>query len=298
MKKNALFKGYALVILSAVLFGFMGLINSHIDRDAVSRETVVLLRNALGLPVLAIMAWKQQKTLRIPVKAMPGLALIALLGCCATPLLLYKSYGFIQSGTATVFHFVYPAVVVILSLVFLRQKMKPATLLAVGLCVVGICLFFDPKAPLNTTGCVLALSSGVTYAIYILLLSQNKKSGVSGFLLSFCVSCMCSVMMLVYCLLTDTLTLPQTLQDWLLCLALALLINVGAVVMFQQGTFIVGSERAAVLSTLEPVTGVVVGALFLGEFAGRGLSDIIMTVIGSALVVAAGILIAVSDKKK
>ena len=61
MKKNTLFKGYALVILSAVLFGFMGLINSHIDRDAVSRETVVLLRNALGLPVLAVMAWKQQQ---------------------------------------------------------------------------------------------------------------------------------------------------------------------------------------------------------------------------------------------
>ena len=40
------------------------------------------------------------------------------------------------------------------------------------------------------------------------------------------------------------------------------------------------------------------GALFLGEFAGRGLSDIIMTVIGSALVVAAGILIAISDKKE
>jgi drug/metabolite transporter (DMT)-like permease len=292
MKKNALFKGYALVILSAVLFGFMGLINSYIDRDAVSRETVVLLRNALGLPVLAIMARKQQKTLRIPVKAVPGLALIALLGCCATPLLLYKSYGFIQSGTATVFHFVYPAVVVVLSLVFLRQKMKPATLLAVGLCVVGICLFFDPSQTVHPLGSALALLSGITYAVYILLLSSFRHRDIAGFRLSFCIAAVSTLLLLAVCLCGRMLTLPTTLSGWCCAFALALTVNVGAVVLFQQGTFLVGGERASILSTFEPITGVLLGVLVFRETVGA------RTLLGTCLVLLAAVCIAAWDMRK
>ena len=35
----------------------------------------------------------------------------------------------------------------------------------------------------------------------------------------------------------------------LLCILLALVISVGAVVMFQRGTFMIGGERASILST-------------------------------------------------
>ncbi|MBR4017232.1 MAG: EamA family transporter [Oscillospiraceae bacterium] len=62
------------------------------------------------------------KNFRIPVKAMPAIVVIALMGCCITPLLLYGSYRHIATGTATVFHFVYPAVVVLIGLMFLRKK--------------------------------------------------------------------------------------------------------------------------------------------------------------------------------
>ncbi len=297
MYQKKLLKGYLMVLLSGVLFGCMALITTHIDGKAVTRETVVLLRNALALPILGFMAFREQKTLKIPLKTLPSIGILAVMGCCVTPLLLYKSYGYIQSGTATVFHFVYPAVVVILNFLFLGKGVKWNTGLAVFVCVVGICLFYDPSQPLNWTGCSFALISGVTYAIYILLLSLLKKGTVSGFQLSFYIGLSSTVVMLGYCLISGTLTIPSTVRDWILCAVLALLINAGAVVLFQQGTFIVGSERAAILSTMEPLTGFVIGAAFMGEFLGRGSSYILRSVLGAILVIGASILIAVFDIK-
>lgn len=292
MKKSDMLKGYILVILSAVLFGCMPLITTFIYKQNINRETVVLLRNFLALPALGALALVQNKTLKIPVKTLPGISAIALMGCCITPLLLYASYQHIATGTATVFHFVYPAVVVLIGLVFLKKKLNMGTFLAMLLCVVGICLFYNPNEPLNWTGCVLALLSGVTYAVYVVLLSVFKHKEVSGFTLSFYISAVCTVVMLIVCLVTNKLTLPASFTGWLLCVLLALVISVAAVVMFQRGTFLIGGERASILSTFEPLTGVVLGILVFREKTSVGM------IIGSGLVIAACILIALFDSKK
>ena len=291
MKKEAMLKGYVLVILSAFLFGCMPLITRYIYAAGINRESVVLLRNLLALPLLALLTWHQDRSFKIPVKAIPAIVAIALMGCCVTPLLLYGSYQYIATGTATVFHFVYPAVVVLLGLVFLHKKVNVGTLLAVLLCVGGLCLFYDPNEQLDWSGCALALASGVTYAIYVVLLSAFRHE-VSGFKLSFYISAVCSVVMLAVCLMAGRLTLPATAVGWLLCVLLALVISVGAVVMFQRGTFLIGGERASVLSTVEPLTGVLMGIVVFQEKTTLGMG------VGSLLVISACILITVFDKKR
>ena len=69
----------------------------------------------------------------------------------------------------------------------------------------------------------------------------------------------------------------------LLCILLALVISVGAVVMF---------ERASILSTVEPLTGVLMGMVVFHE------KTTLAMCIGSVLVISACILITVFDKKQ
>lgn len=292
MEKKRLLKGYSLVIFSALLFGCMPLITRYIYAEGVNRESVVLLRNLLALPILAVLTWRQDRSFKIPVKAIPTVSAIALAGCCVTPLLLYGSYQYIATGVATVFHFVYPAVVVLMGLLFLKKKVRKGTVFAILLCIVGICFFYDPAEPLNLTGVILALSSGLTYGIYVVLLSIFRHQAVSGFKLSFYISVVCSVVMLIVCVVSGLITVPATPAGWLWCMVLALVVNVGAVVAFQVGTFIIGGERASILSTVEPLTGVVIGAAVFDERITG------FTGIGVALVMAACILIAVTDKKQ
>ena len=86
-----------------------------------------------------------------------------------------------------------------------------------------------------------------------------------------------------------SLTLPSSFVGWLYCFGFSLIINVCAVVMFQQGTFYIGGQKASILSTLEPITSIFVGALVFDEVIG------IQTAAGSFLVILASILIALTD---
>lgn len=285
-------KGYLMVILSAVIYGCMPLMSKYIYADGVNPATLVFLRNLLALPSLAILGYFQNKTLKITHKALPSISIIAALGCCITPLLLFTSYDYIDSGVSTVLHFIYPAVVVIGGIIFFRQKAKMGNLISVAICIAGIVLFYDPALKLDITGCVWAILSGVTFALYVLLLPKFKYREIKGFLFSFYVASVSAVIMFIYCLVTKQLAFPSTALGWGLCVLFALSVTTGAVVLFQQGTFIIGGERASILGTLEPITSVILGILVFGEPLGY------RKLIGSLLVISASILIAVFDMKK
>ncbi len=292
MQNSKLIKGYFFAILSAVIYGSMPLMAKHIYADGVNSISLVFFRNFLALPVMAFLAYRQSKTLKVFKKALPSISIIAVLGCCVTPLLLFSSYNFIPSSTSTVFHFIYPAVVILFGILFMKQRVDFKNLLCVIICVFGICFFYTPGVSLDWRGSVLALVSGITYAIYVCLLSNFKYKQISGFLFSFYVALINSFVLFAVCIITNSLTIPKSLTGWLLCFLFAILITTGAVVLFQAGTFIIGGERASILSTLEPITSIFLGVLFLGE------KITLATVFGTALVILASVLIAVFDIRK
>ena len=285
-------KGYLFAVLSAMIYGCMPLMAKHIYADGVTPLMLVFLRNAFSLLPLAVFAYAEKKTLKIPLKILPAIGILSLLGCCITPMLLFISYRFIPSGTATVFHFIYPAVVVISEILFLKNKAQAGNVISVILCVVGISLFYSPDEPLNLAGSALALLSGITFACYVILLAHFDNRSASGFLLCFYVTVVSSIAALIICIVTDNLVLPSTARGWGLCVLFSLLVTTGAVALFQHSAFLIGSEHTSILSTLEPITGVIIGVIAFGEPLG------VRTVIGPVLVVAASLLIAFFDLQK
>lgn len=292
MNQKQIVKGYLLVITSAVIFGCLPLLVKGIYAEGVNPPSVILLRNLLSAPLAGLIARYQYGSLRIPRKAFPSVAAIGIVGCCVAPLMLGSSYAYIASGTATIFHFIYPAAVVVGGILCYREKLTGGYLVSVLLCVAGICLFYTPGDPLDPWGSALALLSGVVYAAYILLLAHFQHPQVRGYLLSFYMFSVNAAVMLLVCLAGNMLTLPRSLTGWGLCFVLAVVVNVCAVAMFQRGTFLIGGPRASVLSTLEPITSVFVGALVMQETVNLGEG------IGSALVILASLLIVWCDMGK
>lgn len=291
MPKKSTLSGYIYIIASAVIFGCMPLMTKLIYAEGINSMSLVFLRNTISLPMLALIAIPFGGRFAIDKASILPTALIGALGCAITPFLLFLSYSYIPSGTSTVLHFIYPVAVVVLEIVFLRKKVMPVRILSLVLCVLGIALFYIPSGGINFTGAILALSSGVTYALYILFLGLFKKKDISGFVFSFFTSAFAAVIMLLFCLMSGGLTLPSSTKGWILCVIFAFIINVGAVVLFQRGTFLIGGERASILSTLEPITSVIIGISVLGD------DFFVSIIIGSLLVVASSVLIAVSDMR-
>ena len=284
-------KGYTFVIISAIIFGCMPLGAKYIYAEGVNSLSLVFLRNCLALPVLALLAGKQEGSLHIKKADLLKISSLAVMGGCATPILLYSSYHYLASGAATVFHFIYPVLVVLGSILFLREKGSKPVFLCVILCTVGIILFYNPDSGIHPGGSLLAIASGATYAAYIMLLSIFKNDKISGFKLSFYMSAVGSVILFIFCIVSGQLTLPVTFTGWLISIVFSLMLSVGAVVLFQQGTRYIGGQRAAILSTLEPITSVLVGVLVFQEIITT------RTVLGTVLVIIASIMIAVFDKR-
>lgn len=289
---NKIIKGYIFAILSAVIYGLMPLMAKYIYADGVNALTLVFLRNFLALPSLAVLAFIKHRTLKIPLKTLPKISLLSLFGCCITPVLLFSSYNYMATGTATVFHFVYPSLVVLIGIIFLKKKVPLTTVISVILCFVGICLFYNPKEPFSFEGSAFSLASAITFAIYVTILSNYKNEKVTGLLFSFYIALISSIITFIICILTNSLSLPASLNGWILCIVFAFLVTTLAVVFFQQGAFIIGGEKTSILSALEPITGLVVGIIAFSEPA------TINVVIGSLLVVGASVLIAIADMRK
>lgn len=285
-------QGYLFAVLSAIIYGCMPLMSKYIYADGVNPFTLVFLRNLFSVLPLGALAYKECKTLKVAIKSLPSISLISVLGCSFTPMLLFSSYQFIPSGTATVFHFAYPAVVMVAGILLFKNKVQITNIVCMLLCVLGVSLFYTPQQTLSPVGSLLALSSAITFAAYVLLLSRFNRRNGSGFLFCFYISIVSSIFSLIICLLTKNLSLPTTLLGWGLCVLFSLLVTTGAVTLFQQSTFLIGGEKASILSTLEPITSVIIGGIVFKEQIG------VRVILGTVLVVTASILIVLLGTKK
>ena len=289
MSRRNQWLGYFFVILSAVIFGCMPLGANFLYAQGVTPMSLVFLRNLLSLPLLALLG-SRQGGLRISRDALREVGVAAFFGCWLAPTLLFSSYRYLASGMATVFHFAYP-VIVVLGGFLLREKVKKSALFCALLCSLGILLLFDPHGTVDPLGVTFALTSGVAYAVYILILGHFRHREVSGFRLSFYMAIVSIICTLILCLATGQLCLPQTPGGWGVAFLFSFAVSVGAVVLFQEGTFLIGAQRAAILSTFEPITSIFFGILFLNET----LTPRIL--LGSAITLLAGVLITVTGRK-
>ena len=92
MKRKNVLRGYAYIILSAVIFGCMPLMAKHLYADGVNSMTLVALRNLISNPFLLCIALARREPFpKRMADAMP-VFFIGILGCAVTPFLLFSSY--------------------------------------------------------------------------------------------------------------------------------------------------------------------------------------------------------------
>lgn len=285
-------KGCAYIIVSAVIFGCMPLMAKNIYAEGVNAISLVLLRNVLALPVLYLLLRAKKINIKPSNKGeIKRITLLGLYGSVLTPALLFYSYNYISSGMATTLHFVYPVFVLLGCAVFFHDKIGLIKGCSVLLGSIGMLFFYTPGESAQFVGMALAIISGITYAAYIVYLDKSGLGKEHPFKIGFGMAFVCSVLLGIFVMLTGSLTLPKSFFGWALCFFFAMAIMVGAVALFQMGAAIVGPQRAAILSTFEPITGIAVGILAFNEPFG------VKTALGSVLIIAAVVLLTVFDKK-
>lgn len=270
---------------SGVLFGLAPLLIQTAYAGGSNGITTVFLRSVLALPVLFLLARLKGERLAVSRKEIGQLLLLGVCGSAMTSFLLYSSYNFISTGIATTLHFSYPLLVNIGCAVFLGERFTKAKSAALLLGLLGIVLFMGNDSDLQPTGVALALLSGVSYAFYMIYMSASGLKCFPPFKLAFYVSLVVSIATGLFGLITKQITLSLTPTAWGNTLLLACGISIGANSLFQLGIRDAGASTTAILSTLEPITSVLMGCVALHEgISGQTLAGC-LCIFGSVLTI-------------
>lgn len=281
-------KGFGLVILSAVVFGLVPLFVQTINAGGSNSVMTAFLRYVLVVPPLYI--WLRAKKIPLALTKKEGkeILLITVFGYGGTTVLLFCAYNYIPTGIATTVHFVYPVFVILGSMIFLREKVSLLKIFCAGLCFGGILLFYGGggSGTIRPVGLLLAFASGMTYSFYTIYLGQGEIRKMDSMKLIFYMHGVGSVLILGLTLMTRQFTLQIRPSALLIALIMALLVSVVAVLPYQKGVHLIGSQNAAILSTFEPITSLVVGVLAYHEVMSPSTIAGCILILSSVVIVA------------
>lgn len=256
--------GIGLALLSAASFGVMPVLAKVVYDDGAEPIAVLAIRFALAAVVLLVLVRLRREGLP---RGRPAAALVGLgaVGYVGMSLCYFFALERISAGLTALLLYFYPALVVVLGAVLLRQRPRPVVLAIVGVATVGTILTIGPVQGGQMTGVLLGLGSALVYATYILLSSRVR--GVRPIASAATVLTAGAVVMTGLALLTRP-TFPSEPTAWLALAGVALIGGVLAVTTFFAALALIGPADTSVVSTVEPVVSIAVAGLVLGERLG------------------------------
>ena len=281
-------KGICCTLLSAVIFGFTPILVRIAYEGGANSITITFLRAWLALPLLYALMHRRHIPLRLEDSQVKHVLLLGIVGSCATTVCLYMSYNFISVGMATTLHFIYPILVSLGCVLFFRQRLQTFQLFSLILGCIGISTFMDLSFGGSFAGIALALISGFFYAFHISYISASGLQDMYFFKLSFYLCLITGTICGLIGALTGTLSFHLTWTAWGFAVIVSFFVSVGAISLLQLGIRMTGPCTASILSTLEPITSVLLGVIILDEkltfYKGIGciliLSSVIVITLG------------------
>lgn len=259
-------KGKWCLILSALIYGIAPMLAKLAYRGGVNGITLTFLRAFLMLPVLAAIMAAKGQSFSLSKKEFANIAALGIIGGALSTIALYLAYDYTATGLATTLHFIYPLIIVIASAMIYREKIAGAKLAAVMLVTVGIFLFVDISNAANILGVVMAVLSGVFYSFYVIYMDHSGLDGMDYMKLTFYMMIIMSFGTLVFGAATDSITISSmTGTGWIFSVIISFLVTIGAIPLFQAGVRYEGAATAGIISALEPVTTIILGAWILNE---------------------------------
>jgi len=275
------FKGFITVIVSAILFGLMPTFAKYSYSEGVNVISLLFYRYLFAFSLIGLYVFIKRINLKITAKQFLSIGLASVVGTVFTTYSLFLSYEYISTGLASSLHFVYPVITCILACIIYKEKMTQVKFVALLLSVLGIGLLsITSSVDINYTGIFWALISGLFYAIYIITIANEGLKKINPYSLLFYVFLITTLIFLIIGGSTNQLHFSISSSAIFYICNLGLLATFVAVLLFFEGMKEIGPSNASILSTFEPLTGVLMGlCLFNEDFS-------IKMMIGSILVLA------------
>ena len=256
-------KGSLYAILSGFLYGFIGYFGLNAINGNLSVSSMLFWRFLISSIIILLIIIPQLKSTTDSYKSMIMAFISGALYYAISTLLYFYSAQYIGSGLAMVIFFTYPVIIMLLNYIFYGQLIPGIYYLATVIILIGMLFLVDLNTiTFDVLGILLGITSSFFYACYIV---ASKKNSLSPNLstLMVCMGCMTTSFFVAY--FENTFSIPSSLSVWLYLLGIGVVATVVPIVLMLHSLKYISSEKASILSVLEPLFVVIFGVLLLGE---------------------------------
>lgn len=285
------FTGVVSGLASSMSFGLIPLFTLPVLAGGMSMDSLICYRFSLAALFIGIMMLVRGESFKVELADVPFLLLVAVFYDISSLFLLW-AYDYLGSGTATILHFTYPILTTLIMMLFFKEKVSLAKIIAIFLAVAGVVLLSASKAggSLSIAGVIIAVISGLGYALYMVSVNVTRVKHLKGLKLTFYVFLIGDVFLIANAYLTgDGIQPVSGVKDLVNLFLLAFICTVVSNQTLIVAIKHIGSVMTSVFGAMEPVTAVVVGILVFNEAVTWN------TVSGMVIILSAVIIIILSD---
>ena len=295
MEKHSVL-GDILIIIAGLFWGSMGIFVRHLNGLGFTSVQVACLRLVTaGILFAVILLIKDPKGFKIKAKDIPlflalGLVSILFFTCC-----YFTAIRLMTMSTAAILLYTSPIWVMILAIIFLKEKITVRKVIALVLAFAGCVLVSGFGGKVTVLGILVGLGSGIGYGLYSIFgtFALRKYSPFTVTCYTFLIAGAGSVFVSDP---ADLFSKIAAADNRLVLFGFVLLTSVVTAVipflLYTLGLNRTTAGRAAVLATVEPAAATLFGVFVMHEKIG------IASVLGILLVFAAIIVLAIKQKKQ
>ena len=258
-----------LMNLSAMLiFGTIAIFVRNIE---LTSKEIAVLRGVIGsIFLLGVMLFSKEKTSFSAIKKNLPILVLSGLGVGANWIFLFEAYKYTTVSIATLSYYCAPIFVTIMAPIILKEKISLIKFLCVCTAMIGmLCIVGTNKESIGEgykhfLGIIYGLTAAVGYASVILMNKFIK--GLKGVETTVTQLVFASILLLPYVMITSGFDFSKmTGISWGYMIFLGVVHTGFAYALYFSSLKELKGQTIAVLSYIDPITAVLISALFLGE---------------------------------
>ena len=283
--------GLVLALTGAVAFSGKAIIVKLAYRHGVDAVTLLMYRMLFALPFfLALAWWAGRGKAALTARDLRAVLLLGFSGYYLASFLDFMGLQYISAGLERLILYLNPTLVLLLGVLFFKQRVKPMQLVALCVSYAGVLLVFGQEVRAEgahvSLGAALVLGSALSYAVYLLLSAAEVQRLGALRLTGWATTVACVLCILQFVLLrplSAAIVAPEVIS---LSLANAILCTFAPVLLVMMALERIGAVLTAQAGMVGPLSTLLLGVLFLGERLDGGL------LAGTALVLLGVLLLA------
>ena len=296
--------GLLFALASVVAFSFRPiLIKLCYAEHPVSPVTLLFLRMALSLPVFVMVAWllsrQELAHPRAPLAARDWaqVAGLGFVGYYLASFLDFLGLQYVGAGLGRLISFLYPTMVVLLSLLWLKKRPAPREIVALVISYAGIALVVSdqiggtPSDRIFMFGVLLCLANALSYAVYLVAGGELTRRIGSMRFTAYTMIAATVPAVLQFAVIEPIQALDLPAQVWGYVLLMVVFATIVPVFLAAEALRRVGANKFALIGGVSPVVTVFAAAAGLEE------PVTLLQVAGSILVISGVLLVSLQPKK-